>query len=300
MMERPETLEDFYKAKLNWVPDNIRKEIGHFNVFKLDDFVGTHAKPIPYSRKDYFKISLIIGRNKIYYADKTIETKRQALLFANPQIPYNWEALDQQQSGFFCVFTPVFFHHFGDLKSYDVFQPNGTPVFELTDEQAGKIKRIYEQMFEEINSEYIHKYDALRNLVFEILHSVMKMKPAKNANSRQTNASHRISVLFLELLERQFPIEDSRQRLQMRSASDFANQLSIHVNYLNKAVKETTQKSTSEIIAERLLQEAKILLKHTQWNVSEIAYTLRFNEVTHFNSFFKKHLDINPTQFRNV
>ncbi|WP_231891188.1 hypothetical protein [Arachidicoccus ginsenosidimutans] len=120
-MDKTQTLEEFYKAKLNWVPDNIRKEIGHFNVFRLDDFVGRHSKPIPYSRKDYFKISLIIGKNKVHYADKIIEIKKQALFFANPQIPYNWEKLNDQQTGFFCVFTPAFFHHFGNLKDYEVF-----------------------------------------------------------------------------------------------------------------------------------------------------------------------------------
>lgn len=297
-MNGTETIEDFYKTKLNWVPDTLRKEIGHFNVFKLDDFVGCHSKPIPYSRKDYFKISLIIGRNIIYYADKTIEIKKQALLFANPQIPYSWEEIDDQQTGFFCVFTPSFFHHFGNLREYDVFKPTGTPVFELTDEQAEKIREIYLRMFDEINSEYQHKYDALRNLVFEILHHTMKMHPAKKTQKEQINAAHRISILFLELLERQFPIEDTRQRVSFRSASDFANQLSIHVNHLSRAVKATTQKTTSELIAERILREAKILLKHTEWNVSEIAFALGFTEVTHFNNFFKKHLNLSPTQFR--
>ena len=299
-MEKTQSIEEFYKAKLNWVPDNIRKEIGHFNVFKLDDFAGTHPKPVPYSRKDYYKISLIIGRNKIYYADKEIEIKKQALLFANPQIPYNWESLDDDQSGFFCVFTPAFFHHFGNLRNYEVFQPNGTPIFEINLEQADKIREIFLKMFVEIDSDYIHKYDALRNLVFEILHQTIKMQPAKKVEKQDINASHRISILFLELLERQFPIEDARQRVNFRSASDFANQLSIHVNHLSRAIKETTQKTTSQIITERLLQEAKILLIQTDWNISEIAFALGFNEVPHFNNFFKKHLNINPTQFRNV
>lgn len=299
-MEKTQSIEEFYKAKLNWVPDSIRKEIGHFNVFKLDDFAGTHPKPVPYSRKDYYKISLIIGRNKIYYADKEIEIKKQALLFANPQIPYNWESLDDEQSGFFCVFTPAFFHHFGNLRDYEVFQPNGTPIFEINLEQADKIRQIFLKMFEEINSEYVHKYDALRNLVFEILHQTIKMQPAKKIEKQEINASHRISILFLELLERQFPIEDARQRVNFRSASDFASQLSVHVNHLSRAIKETTQKTTSQIITERLLQEAKILLMQTDWNISEIAFTLGFNEVPHFNNFFKKHLNINPTQFRNV
>jgi AraC family transcriptional activator of pobA len=63
---------------------------------------------------------------------------------------------------------------------------------------------------------------------------------------------------------------DNRQRVQLRSASDFAARLAIHVNYLNKAVKETSEKTTSDIIAERVILEAKILLKNTRWNVSEV------------------------------
>jgi AraC-like DNA-binding protein len=77
-------------------------------------------------------------------------------------------------------------------------------------------------------------------------------------------------------------------------------QLNIHVNHLNRAVKEITEKTTSQLIAERLLQEAKILLKHSTWSVSEIAYALGFSEVTHFNNFFKKHVEVSPLKFRNV
>jgi AraC-like DNA-binding protein len=298
-MNKTETLEDFYRAKFDWVPDNLKKEIGHFNVFRPEDYVGANPKPVPYSRKDYYKISLLTGHTEIHYADKTIEIKKQALMFSNPQVPYNWELLGGVQGGYLCVFTPAFFHHFGNLKDYAVFQPEATPIFELTDEQTDQMKCIYERMLEELESDYEHKYDALRNMVFEILHSAMKMQPSKGVRKRDTNASRRISILFVELLERQFPIEDARQRFRLRSASDFANQLSIHVNHLNKALKETTEKTTSDIIAERVLQEAKILLKNSNWNVSEIAYTLGFNEVTHFNNFFKKKVSLTPTQFRN-
>ena len=74
----------------------------------------------------------------------------------------------------------------------------------------------------------------------------------------------------------------------------------MHVNHLNRAVKETTDKTTSQLIAERILQEAKILLKHSNWGVSEVAYALDFTEVTHFNNFFKKHVELSPLKFRNV
>jgi AraC-like DNA-binding protein len=63
-------------------------------------------------------------------------------------------------------------------------------------------------------------------------------------------------------------------------------------------VKETTQKTTTQLIAARVLQESKILLRHSNWNVSEIAFALSFAEVTHFNNFFKKYTQTSPLKYR--
>ena len=283
---------------MDWMPENIRNEIGHFNVFRLEPFVGERAKPVPYKRRDYFKIMLVIGSSRVHYADQVVEVQRQALSFSNPQIPYKWEHLETVKGGMFCIFNRHFFHQFGNLGQYSVFQPGGTHVFELTDEQVTKLTGVYERMLEEIASDYVHKYDVLRNLVFELLHFAMKMQPAAAFDRQPVNASQRISMLFLELLERQFPIDDNHPRISLRTASDFAGQLNVHVNHLNRAVKETTQKTTSQLIAGRVLQEAKILLKHSAWNVSEIGDALGFAEVTHFNNFFKKHTQTSPLKFR--
>jgi AraC family transcriptional regulator, transcriptional activator of pobA len=299
-MDKIETIEEFYKSKFDWMPENIRNEIGHFNIFKLEPFVGDKAQPVPYKRRDYFKIMLVIGNSKVHFADKVVEVQKQALSFSNPMIPYKWEHLDTVRDGAFCVFNQHFFNQYGNLNQYDVFQPNGTHIFELTDEQVITAQGIYERMFQEINSEYIHKYDVLRTLVFELLHFAMKMQPTAKIDKQTINASQRITTLFLELLERQFPIDDNHQVVSLRAASDYANQLNVHVNHLNRAVKETTQKTTTQIIAERILQEAKILLKHSSWSVAEIAYALGFTEVPHFNNFFKKHIKTSPLKFRNV
>jgi AraC-like DNA-binding protein len=262
--------------------------------------VGEKARLVPYKRRDFYKIMLIIGSSRVHYADQIIEVRKQALSFSNPLIPYKWEHLENIKGGAFCIFNNDFFRQFGNLSQYEVFLPGGTHVFELTDEQVEKISSIYDRMFEEIGSEYIHKYDVLRNLVFELLHFAMKMQPSAKIFRQKINASRRISALFLELLERQFPIDDNHQKINLRSASDFAKQLNVHVNHLNRAVKVTTQKTTSQLIAERILQESKILLKQSAWNVSEIAYALGFTEVTHFNNFFKKHVTLSPLKFRNI
>lgn len=299
-MPKPEKLEDFYLRKLNWVPDTLRNEIGHFNVFKLDPFVGSHAKPVPYQKRDFYKITLVAGNGKVHFADKVVEVKKQALTFSNPQIPYKWEHTEKIHGGYFCIFTHQFFHQFGNLNHYSVFRPEGTHIYELSEVQLEKLKGVFERMLEEIASDYIHKYDVLRNLVFELLHYAMKMEPASNFEHQPLNASKRIASLFLELLERQFPIDESHQQMALRTASDFARQLSIHVNHLNSTLKETTQKTTTQLIGARVLQEAKILLRHSSWSVKEIAYALGFNEVTHFSNFFKKHCGLSPLQFRKA
>ena len=298
-MEKIESIEEFYQRKFDWIPENIKNEIGHFNVFEHEPVEPGKTKPLPYKRRDFYKIMLVVGDIDMSYADRVVSVKKQAVFFSNPQIPYKCENLERIKTGFFCIFNQHFFHKFGDLNQYSVFQSTGDHVFELTDEQVGQMSVIYKKMFEEIKSDYIHKYDVLRNLVFELLHFVMKMQPSTKFDKHRTNASQRISTMFLELLERQFPIDENHPSVNLRTASDFAGQLNVHVNHLNRAVKETTQKTTTQIIADRVLQESKIMLRHSNWNVAEIAYALGFTEVTHYNNFFKKHTEISPSKFRS-
>lgn len=279
--------------------ENIVHEVGYFNVYPMKTALADGAKTIPFKRRDFYKIMLVIGQGKVHYADRVVKVEKQVLSFSNPMTPYSWEDRDKIEAGFSCIFNKAFFHQFGDLNQYSVFQPNGEHIFELTDEQVSIINEIYKRMFHEINTDYVHKYDLLRNLVFELLHFASKLQPAANYEKQNIDAAQRISTLFLELLERQFLVDDNLLQLELRFPSDFAFHLNIHVNYLNRAVKEITNKTTSQIIGERILQESKIMLKHSGLDVSAIAYALGFKEVTHFNNFFKKHTQLNPTKFRN-
>lgn len=298
-MEKVESLQEFYKRKFDQVPGVFSSEVGHFNLFRLEPYVDGGPTSIPYRRRDFYKIMLVKGCSHVHFADKVVEVKKQALSFSNPQIPYKWEHLDRIREGVYCIFNQQLFHQYGPLNQYEVFQPNGQHIFELTDDQATAVTEIFDRMAEEFNSEYKYKYDVIRNQISELLHFGLKLQPSA-IGSQVVNASQRISALFVELLERQFPIDDQHPVIQLRAASDFANQLNIHVNHLNRAVKENLEKTTTQVIAERLVQEAKILLRHSKWSVAEIAYALGFSEPTHFNNFFKKHTTINPTKFRNV
>ena len=297
-MEPTQSIEDFYREKLDWMPANLKKEVGHFNVFRLDDFLKPH-RPMPHRRIDFFKISLMLGTNRIGYADKSIELDKPALIFSNPLVPYKWDRLSDTLSGYFCLFTEAFFTQFGHLRDYPLFQPGTTPVFALSDEQFIAVRTIFEKMLAEIASDYAYKYDALRNLVYELVHLALKMQPAATSIYANSNASIRISSLFTELLERQFPIESPAQQVALRGPSQYAAQMAIHVNHLNRALRETSGKTTSRHIADRLTQEAKNLLLHTNWNVGEVAWCLGFEERSHFINFFKKNAQVSPGAFRD-
>jgi AraC-like DNA-binding protein len=297
-MDKTMTLEEFYNQKLDWMPEGLQKELGHFNVFRMENLDQQPARPTTYSRKDFFKMSIFNGKGILQYADKEIEVDGQAMFFSNPQVPYNWESFETHPCGYFCIFTEAFFANFGNIKDYPVFRPGGHPIYYVNDEQAGVVNAIYQRMLAEIGSDYVYKYDVLRNLVFELVHIAMKLQPASGTIYHGSNGNTRVSSLFTELLERQFPIETPRQQIKFRSPAEFALQLSLHVNHLNRALKEVTGKTTSQLIGERVCQEARTLLRHTDWNVSEIAWCLGFEELPHFIHFFKKGTTMTPRNFR--
>eukprot|EP01133_Synstelium_polycarpum_P013770 gene13770-16238_t len=296
------SLQDFYKEAKTKLPEGISKEVGHFNIFETEKLfdLKTGVRTMPYSRRDYYKISLIKGKNRAEYADKTIDIQENALLFATPKIPYHWIPQDNHQTGLFCIFTADFLSKSKvgvALDDLPIFQPGELPVFQLNSDQTTDLEYIFRKMSREINSDYAYKYDLIRNLVLELIHYGQKLQPMPALKST-ANASDRIAALFIELLERQFPIESIGQKLVLRSAKDYADRLAVHTNHLNKVLKEVTGQTTTAIISNRVIQESKILLKQSDWNISEIAYVMGYEDQAHFSHFFKKQTSYTPAGFR--
>jgi AraC family transcriptional activator of pobA len=296
------TLDDFYQRNGAPLPEGIAREIGHFNVFESEKLFdkATGNCIMPYSRRAYYKISWLCGKSRAEYADKVIDIQENALLFATPKIPYHWLPADSDQTGMFCIFTPDFLSPAKTGIVPDelpIFQPGRLPVFQLNAAEVEEIAYLFRKMQKELAADYKYKYDLLRNLVMELIHYGQKLQPM-SALSAVQNASERISSLFIELLERQFPLDPAHQRLTLRTPKDYADRLAVHVNHLNKVLKETTGNTTTTIISNRLVQEAKILLKQTHWSVAEISWALGFDEPAHFSNYFKKQTGLTPLTFR--
>ncbi len=268
-----------------------------FNVFEIEcDSSATRI----YSRKDFYKICLTTGQSIIHYADRSFEHNDTVLFFGNPHVPYSWETISTTYVGYTCLFSEEFLKlsdRSESLQNSPLFKLSGTPIFIISQQQREFLNTIFQKMIEEQQTNYSYKDDLMRNYIHLIIHEALKLEPSQYFDQHK-NAASRLTSVFLELLERQFPIETISRPLQLTTAQDYARSLNVHVNYLNRAVNEVTGKSTTAHIAERVLGEAKALLQHTDWNISDIAYALGFDYPSYFNNFFKKFTGTNPRNFR--
>ncbi|SDG85738.1 helix-turn-helix domain-containing protein [Chitinophaga filiformis] len=280
-------------------PFNSDLKLKGFNVFQIE---GDGAATRIYSRKDFYKICLTTGKSIIHYADRSFEADGSILFFGNPHIPYSWETLSTTYVGYTCLFSEDFIKaamRSESLQQSPLFKIGGTPILEITQAQREFLNTIFLKMIEEQKSDYVYKDDLMRNYINLIIHEALKLQPSERFDTKK-NAASRLTAVFLELLERQFPIETADRPLQFTTAQDYAQNLGVHVNHLNRMVKEVTGKPTTAHITERITSEAKALLQHTDWPVADIAYALGFEYPTYFNNYFKRMTGVNPTTYRTT
>ncbi|MBO9152532.1 helix-turn-helix domain-containing protein [Chitinophaga sp. GCM10012297] len=271
-------------------------KLSGFKVHKLPSSIGA---PGSRGRRDFYKMGLVTGDMTVYYGDQIAKINDTFLFFINPNVPHS-VAHRGKIKGYACIFTETFIsgrERTGILKHSPLFHTGDTPVIPLNNEQAAFITGIFQKMLAVHSEDYHYKGELIRSCIELIIHEALRIQPAQNILQFK-NAAARIAHLFADLLERQFPVERASEPLRLRTAQDFATALSVHVNYLNRSVKEITGKTTSVHIAERITAEAKALLQHTDWSVADIAYALGFEYPTYFNNYFKRITGITPKILR--
>ncbi len=100
----------------------------------------------------------------------------------------------------------------------------------------------------------------------------------------------RLFLQFCDLVEAHF-----RDHLTL---SEYAGRLSVTEARLNDICRRMADLPSKEIVHERLLQEARRLLRFSAVPVSEISYQLGFADPAYFSRFFTKRTGTPPSQFR--
>ncbi|MET0242069.1 MAG: helix-turn-helix domain-containing protein, partial [Flavitalea sp.] len=264
--------------------------------FKVHKLSIPRTGPVTRGRRDYYKMGLVTGEMTWSSGGDPLKLSGTGLFFINPNVKHKVVVRSNSMKGIACLFTEAFIsgrERSEILRQSPLFQTSDSPLVNLTKEQAEFMNSIFEKMLTVHKSDYLHKSAMILSCIEIILLEALRIQPSQTEAVFKNSAS-RITYLFMNALEKQFPVEQANDVVKLRTAQDFAACLSVHVNYLNRSVKEVTGKPTSVIISERIVAEAKALLQFTEWSVADIAYALGFEYTTYFNNYFKRITGTNP------
>lgn len=300
-MKHTESLHDYYTFTNKEVPKDLLcrgKVMSHFNVLKRSNCSVT----LPFVRRDYYKICLLDDEALLQTANQKIRIDRPSIFFSNPEIDYGWQTVSEKQKGYICLFNDGYLSN--ELKSAlrklnSLFKVGSYPFLFLQREEFDLFCLYFERLQDEYNSSFEYKKEVIQNLLQLIIYLGIKIQRRHVPAVKEIASTDRVVNQFMQLLERQFPVDSPQNPIQLKTPADFAVQLHVHVNHLNHCLKAQLGKSTTQLINERIIAEAIDLLQHSDWNISQIAESLGFDYLQHFTYFFKKHVAATPTTYRN-
>jgi len=254
-------------------------------------------------RRKYYKISLMTRGSGVFtYGDQKIESYPGSLTFINPTEAKGWHSYEDEQDGYYCIFSPDYFATSNEdmrlLVQHPLFRSGINPVLQLDSQQLKIVVSIFEKLMIESQDCSPFKHDAIRLYLKLLLVEGRRIANHITGPMPEYNAAQNLVHRFTEMMEKQFPLVRVSEQVKLKSVSDFAEVLSIHSNHLNACVKKITGHTASRCISIRLLKEAKLLLMHTDWHINEISWCLGFEEPASFAHFFKKNAGITANHFR--
>jgi AraC family transcriptional regulator, transcriptional activator of pobA len=250
-------------------------------------------------RLNYFSIIWVQKGNGKLKADfSTYEFDEGTIFSFSPYQPFMFESKNLQ--GVSLNFHPDFFcihKHQKDVSCNGILFNNiyDPPFVKVDDEAILQLQMLIEQMASEMEKPELAQYDILISYLKIFLINLSRIKSAEIASVEKTIETSKEPQLLQGLKE---AIETNYRKLH--SASDYADLLNISPKALAKAAKNYFNKTISDLIAERIIIEAKRELYLTSKSVKEIAYELGYQDEYYFSRFFKKHAEISPQIYRDT
>jgi len=244
------------------------------------------AKP---HKHDFFIIILFEKGNGEHVIDfKSYEIKDQQVHLVFPNQVHQWD-IKKGTVGYQLMISRKWFEIFWTSLQYSISYYQSHPVLQVPDYISEAL--LYE--FKSIQAEL----EATKDIFWELIQARSKIigllvSKIIDANFKDVERFHSNSVItsFLNLIEEHFK--------QQRSVSFYADKLHISANYLNVVCQKSLSTTASSLIKDRILLEAKRMLKVSEMSVKDIVYDLNFYDHASFTKFFKVLTNMTPSEFR--
>jgi len=246
-------------------------------------------------KHNFYAVFLFVSGTGIHEIDfKKYEVKPGSVFFLYPGQTHSWN-LSDDSDGYLFFHTEDFYEMAylnNSIKDYPFFESNySDKCIYLEAENTQLIKSIFENLLQEsIKDDWKKKQLILSYLTQIYIHLNRLMEHQSVVNFTELRHYQTIFSKFEKLVDTHF--------IDKKSASAYANLLNISQKHLNRIVKSITQKTTTEIITERIVLEAKRQLLYTDKTLNEIASDLGFVDYTYFSRLFKKQVLVTATEFR--
>lgn len=292
-----ENLSQFYEA-IN-VPKPIHE---HFDVRFIQENLKTVKMQMPAFRNPCFMISMTLkGQGSVHYAGaESFRVGDLTVFFTAPGQLQSWDVL-RDWEGIYVIFTKEFFAVnriiLEEIRKSPFFDIDNRVSLTLLPEEADILLDLFQKTKAEASSDYPNRNEFVKSYIRLMVMYLNRFYEKRIQNNQKPNpqASGILTVReFQDFIEQNLKIDK-----KLKTVSEFADKLNIHPNHLNALCKEILGKTASELLHDSTLLQAKSLILNSNFSMKEIAYQLGYDEPNYFFRFFKKHLGITPSEFKN-
>jgi len=275
--EQEVPMSDFYS---NMMKSHLRDNESHF--YK------------PHSH-DFFLCVLFTKATGIHEIDfNTYEVKAGSTFFLKPGQTHYWQ-FDELPEGYIFFHTQDFYElHFSKSKLEQFpfyYSHKNTPTLSLTPDQT----KLMALRFKDINTEYYQDLPCKKQKIASLINATYIDFARYYVGSEPSENS--TSYTYIETLRALESAINSHYKTE-KSASFYANYLNITTKHLNRITKSTLDKTTTDLITERVLLESKRLIVHSDNSLSAIAEMLGYEDYAYFSKVFKSKTNITPLKFK--
>ncbi|MBD0724019.1 AraC family transcriptional regulator [Flavobacterium sp. L1I52] len=243
-------------------------------------------------RHDFYLLVFFTHGSGVHEIDfNRFEIKAGSVFVLQPGQMHHW-VLSEDIEGFIIFYTAEMYNlYFGKKKIDDYpfyFSVQNNPEILLEKPEMETVLSYFENLVVEMQSEQLWKQDKIMNILDSI-----HIELARKYNEIYVHETHSYNVKIKnleQLLEKKYK--------QQKSAAFYASELNISLKHLNRICNEILKKTTTEVIVDRIILEAKRMLLDKNWTVNEIAFALGYEDYSYFSRLFKKHSGMSPSEFR--